>query len=1100
MNTVDSDWNASGLLFVPDAGDLVGERFTMHTTIRKQFCRIAAALMSAVMFVVLAVPVSAESSVKTLKVAFVQMEGFFEYDGQGNPTGYGVELMNEISKYSGYQFEYVEASDWSDTKGMLLDGTADVRMPGTMPSTPSTTLAYTSESIMDTYLSVMTLSSRTDLYYKDYDHFPEMKVAITSSQYKNIDTSLLSEMGITEDNLVFCDDYSQCRSELDDGTVDALISNIMDLSSDMKVLARFDNIPTYISMRIDDPDIDVINEALKDIKMDNPSFLTSLYDKYYSARSETPLTRSEQEYIDSVGTIKVGMLPNRYPVSSLDESTGELSGINEDITSWISEKTGLKFEYVALEETQVPTDALAEGTIDLFCGSIRTTAFENDSSLQVSETFNTMSIAVVKKKSSTYDPDANLTVVTNKAFKGIRDYIEANYPNWTIVYGENNTDCLNMLLEGKADILLQNVYVMDYLLQKPKYSSLEILSTSFVQEEDVFLTSSSTDTRLMSIINKAVKSMPEDTLNQIIVANTSAKPYQFTVGDFFDKYRTPIIIIGILVLLLLGLLVGFLIIRQKTLNVLKQKNAQLAEAYEQARVASRAKSDFLARMSHEIRTPMNAIIGITTLAQDHAEGCPEVKDDLNKISLSSHVLLSIINDVLDMSAIESGKLKIAHDPFDFKTMIASLTTVFYAQCQAKHVNFEVKFNGIIDEQLVGDQLRLNQILMNLLSNAVKFTDRGTVRLSIEHREVQNEKVYLRFNVSDTGCGMDQDMLARLFQPFEQESAATARNHGGSGLGLSIVKNLVTMMGGAIEVQSEKGKGTTFTVDLPFDRCDTQRQTATVSMKKLRVLAVDDDKDARDYMSAVLKRIGVRYSTADSGEKALTMFEEARTANDPFNVCILDWKMPGMTGIEVSKQLRAKYNKDAVVIIASAYDHSEVEDEARDAGADRFVTKPLFQSTLFDLLMTLSGGKLMDQNTAAEYDFTGRHVLLAEDNDMNRMVGAGLLKKAHITCDTAMNGQEALEKFEQSAPGTYDAILMDIQMPVMDGYAASRAIRACGHPEALTIPIIALTANAFTDDVAAALQAGMNDHVAKPIELNVLLSALQKAFERAGKNS
>ncbi|MFR5881396.1 MAG: hybrid sensor histidine kinase/response regulator, partial [Cloacibacillus evryensis] len=380
------------------------------------------------------------------------------------------------------------------------------------------------------------------------------------------------------------------------------------------------------------------------------------------------------------------------------------------------------------------------------------------------------------------------------------------------------------------------------------------------------------------------------------------------------------------------------------------KNVQLAEAYEQARVASNAKSDFLARMSHEIRTPMNAIIGLTTLAADHADDPREVREDLNKVAISSRVLLSIINDILDMSAIESGKLKIAHAPFDFKQLISSLTTVYYAQCKAKGIGFQTKLSGSVDEWLVGDQLRVNQILMNLLSNAVKFTDSGEVRLSVEQwGERRQGKTFLRFTVSDSGCGMDRGMIERLGRPFEQESADTARRHGGSGLGISIVKNLVGMTGGALDVKSVKGEGTTFTVSLPFDSCNKNEKLPYMDFKKLRVLAVDDEKDALCYVSAVLERIGARHTSVSTGEEAMEAMAAADSENDPYNVCIVDWKMPGMNGIEVTKRIRARYDRKTVVIIASAYDHSEVDEPAREAGADRFVTKPLFQSTLFDLL-------------------------------------------------------------------------------------------------------------------------------------------------------
>lgn len=373
----------------------------------------------------------------------------------------------------------------------------------------------------------------------------------------------------------------------------------------------------------------------------------------------------------------------------------------------------------------------------------------------------------------------------------------------------------------------------------------------------------------------------------------------------------------------------------------------------------------MARMSREIRTPMNTIIGITALAQDHVKEPEIVTGYLSKIELSSKLLLSIINDVLDMSSIESGKLKIEHTQFSMSQIVSSLTELYYLQCKAKGIAFRAQLGNTVDELLVGDSLRLNQILMNLLSNAVKFTERGEVKLVIEQRVESAEKLFLHIVVTDTGRGMSEDMQERLWKPFEQESASTARQHGGSGLGLAIVGKLAGLMGGTVRAESKLGAGTSFTVELPFERCLQKHIEMDPSLSNMRVLVVDDEPDALDYVSSVLGKIGVAYAAADSGNAALSMMEAAHAEGKPFNVCIVDWKMPGMGGVETTERIRKAYGDDTLIIIASAYDYSVISEEAKDAGVDKIISKPLFPSSLYEILLAASVGGT-EQRTKSEF--------------------------------------------------------------------------------------------------------------------------------------
>ncbi len=527
----------------------------------------------------------------------------------------------------------------------------------------------------------------------------------------------------------------------------------------------------------------------------------------------------------------------------------------------------------------------------------------------------------------------------------------------------------------------------------------------------------------------------------------------------------------------------------------------LKEALEAATQASESKGNFLSNMSHEIRTPLNAMIGYLTIAK--GDDCTDEKRIycINNCEAASRHLLQIINDILDMSSIENGKLKIAHEEFDLKKQISDITTIFYQNAKTKNVSFETIIDGLTEEWVIGDELRTNQVLMNLLSNAVKFTpEKGRVTLHVEQLREDDSKVYMRFSVTDTGIGMSKEYMSRIFKPFEQENAGTARKFGGSGLGLSITNNLVHMMGGKIDVSSIPDEGTTFTVTMFFGKSQTEHVNVLPSdYSHVRVLVVDDKEDECSYVKTMLKRCGVKSDTATSGEKALKLVK-GRTGGDySYDMCIIDWNMPDMNGGEVTRRIRKELGEDMPIIIATAYDITSFEGEARKDGATKIIAKPLFQSTLFDLLVSTFGGYDPDakhEKAKQHIDLSGLHILLAEDNPMNMDIAVTILNKEGIIVEQASNGSEACEKFLSAPAKTFDLILMDVQMPVMDGYEATRQIRNSSHPEAKTIPIIAMTANAFAEDIAEALSKGMNAHIAKPIDYDKLfdvLSSYTKSF-------
>ena len=516
----------------------------------------------------------------------------------------------------------------------------------------------------------------------------------------------------------------------------------------------------------------------------------------------------------------------------------------------------------------------------------------------------------------------------------------------------------------------------------------------------------------------------------------------------------------------------------------------LNDALKNAHAASAAKSSFLSHMSHEIRTPLNAIIGMTTIAANRLDDRSRVADCLGKIAGSSRHLLELVNDVLDMSKIESGKLSISHEPFNLRSSIQNINNLIRPQAQARQLDFDIFLTGVDEEELCGDSLRLNQILLNILSNALKFTPRGgSIRLEIMQLAKKRNTIRLRFIISDTGIGMSEDFLQRLYQPFEQASASTAARYGGTGLGMPITSNLVSLMGGVISVRSREGEGTTFAVELPFGLSERAAEKHD-SLPPLRVLIVDDDHGTCEHAALLLERMGLHPRWTLSGREAVDIAKAAHEAGSGYEVCLIDWKMPGMDGAETARNIRGVVGDDVLIIIISAYDWGPIEEEARSAGVDGFIAKPFFSSTLYDALLSSTQRLRVTagdgpHSAGPEYDFSGRRILLVEDNEFNREIGQEFLGMANAAVEHAENGREAVDRFTASAPGYSDMKLMDVQMPVMNGHEATRAIRASGHPDARDIPILAMTADAFSEDVAAAAAAGMNGHLAKPVNINDL---------------
>ena len=529
----------------------------------------------------------------------------------------------------------------------------------------------------------------------------------------------------------------------------------------------------------------------------------------------------------------------------------------------------------------------------------------------------------------------------------------------------------------------------------------------------------------------------------------------------------------------------------------KQINQALSDAVAAAETANRAKSTFLSNMSHDIRTPMNAIIGFTTLALSNIDDKERVKDYLAKTLASSNHLLSLINDVLDMSRIESGKIHLEEVEVNLSDVLHDLKTIVSGQIYAKQLELYMDATDVTDEDVYCDKTRLNQILLNLLSSAIKFTPAGGT-VSVRVRQLAG-KVHgcgqYEFRIKDNGIGMSEEFAQKIFEPFERERTSTVSRIQGTGLGMAITKNIVDMMGGTIEVQTAQGKGSEFIICLPMRTQDEHRPVEKITeLEGLKALVVDDDFNTCDSVTKMLVRVGMRAEWTLSGKEAVLRARQSIEMSDVYHAYIIDWRLPDMNGIEVTRQIRSLHD-DTPIIILTAYDWSDIEVEAKAAGVTAFCSKPMFMSDLRETLMSALGQKLTDASQELlpeeDADFKDRHILLVEDNELNREIAQEILREYGFRVDTAENGAVAVEKVRAAAPGSYDLVLMDVQMPVMDGYTATRQIRALEDPALAGIPILAMTANAFDEDRRNAMESGMNGFLSKPIVIGDLVQELHK---------
>jgi signal transduction histidine kinase/DNA-binding response OmpR family regulator len=688
-------------------------------------------------------------------------------------------------------------------------------------------------------------------------------------------------------------------------------------------------------------------------------------------------------------------------------------------------------------------------------------------------------------------------------------FVQANCPDAEITFYPSSEECLDAVLAGNAGCVTLNGLRANDILRNRKYEDLSLYQTSYNDARCFGVEIGSEG--LLKLLNRGVNVLGADYAQNI--------SYRYTGGlysyGFLDALHDNAALIALIVLAIVAIIVVLLardvrrtkkeVVEKETARLeLEAKNNELAESQKalsdaliSAEHANRAKTAFLNNMSHDIRTPMNAIVGFTALAASHIDNKEQVQDYLGKISVSSQHLLSLINDVLDMSRIESGKVTIEEADVHLPEVIHDLRTIILPNIESKQLELFIDTQDVVHEDIVTDKLRLNQVLLNILSNAIKFTPSGgTISFRVIEKPSPTDKLAcFEFRIKDNGIGMSEEFQKTIFDAFTREKTSTVSGIQGTGLGMAIAKNIVDMMGGVITVHSSEGEGSEFVVELPCKISSVSTKFEPLpELKGLRALVADDDTNTCLSVCSMLREIEMRPDWTNYGKEAVVRAKEALDQGDEFQVYIIDWLMPDLNGIETVRRIRKVIGSSAPIIILTAYDWADIEEEAKEAGVTAFCSKPLFMSELRSVLAqpfmdSQDMGEENENEESAMPDLSGKRVLLAEDNLPNQMIAEAIISGHGLVVEIACDGVEAVEKMKAAPAGYYDIVLMDIQMPNMDGYEAAKQIRALDDKAKASIPIVAVTANAFEEDRDLALAAGMNGHLAKPYDVPAIMEKL-----------
>ncbi len=1046
-----------------------------------------------------------------VKVGYYENEVFQEGAEQGAvKKGYAYEYYRKLSEYTGWKYEYVYGS-FSDLYQQLIDGKIDLLAGLAYKEERKELFGYPDEIMGSESYNLLKHENDNDITMEQ-STLNDKRIGVLDSAIVDVLNEFLKKHNLKASVKKYSD-YDKVYDAFDKKEVD-VIAVEGDGSYGRKhaeMLYSFGSSGYYLCVNKKRPDLlRELNTAQSTLFAEDHNYLNNLNNKYYPASvSERAFSQPEKDWISSHDELRVGYLENYLPYSGTNDN-GNVTGIVSDYVPQMLKTLGIsdiKISYRGYDNYDKMLKDVDQQTLDLAFPVGGGSYYSEENGIYQSKAVAAPVIELVYK--NVYNKNTVKHIALDESNR-IKYYsVKSHYPDADIILYPSVEACLDAVLADKVDCTVLNGLRANEYLKNSRYDKLSVQQLG-ISEEHCFGVAIGNE-GLLKLVNRGVTLLGTD-YAQTLAARYTSGLYNYTLLDLIGEH----LVFFISAILLIAGLIIFLLIRnmqrkkkqiletEKARVELEEKNNELAknkealsDALVDAERANRAKTAFLNNMSHDIRTPMNAIVGFTSMAEKNIDNKELVKDYLNKITVSSRHLLSLINDVLDMSRIESGKMHIDESDVHLPDLIHDLWTIIQSNVKSKQLHMFIDIKDVRNEDIITDKLRLNQVLLNILGNAIKFTPNGgTISFSIIEKALPTEDMTdFEFRIKDNGIGMSEEFQKTIFEAFSREKTSTVSGIQGTGLGMAITKNIIDLMGGTITVKSKEGVGSEFIINLPCRISDNSIQYEQITeLDGLRALVTDDDEDACKSLCSMLSELGMRPESALNGGDAVKRAAQASEQGEKFRVYILDMVMPDMNGIETARRLRSFISDKDPIIILTAYDWSDFEQEAREAGVTGFCTKPMFMSELRSTLQ--QPFRVDSQNSAAEQDkvdFTGKRILLAEDNEMNQLIAVSILEGAGFIVDIAGDGIEAVEKITSAEPDHYDVVLMDIQMPRMDGYEASKRIRALDDPIKSNIPIIAVTANAFDEDRKFAMEAGMNGHLAKPYDTPEIMKKLKKVL-------
>ena len=1079
---------------------------------RHRYTAALAALLAAVLLFLCLPPVflraEADNEKKMkIRVGFFAIDGYHQQYEDGSRGGYGYDFLQMIAPYANFEYEYVGYDrNWSEMQQMLLNGEIDMVTPSQKTPERENLFEFSQKSIGSNYMMLTVRSDNTKYTTEDYSTLRGMRVGLLKGNSRNISFDKYAVEHGFFFKPVYYEDQNEMQNALYEGKdIDGMVtSDLRELGAET-IIDKFGETEFYAIVKKGNKElINRVNEAVSRLDTDSPGWIVGLEDKYYNRSidgQDLLLTIEERRFMEELKTsgrkLKILINSDLEPYSYFEN--GIPKGIMADLLVMAAEKAGFSYEVIETESSQEYLEMIQSGSPDIVFDGIFDYNTAEKAGYYLTIPYYTLSYSRVTRKSDNTKSD----ICAMKSSRGIlgERYLTRYMDEKTLKFNTFD-ECVAAVRNGEADCTYMFTYTASKYVGTDYKNSLAYEIVKDVSCPVSIAVRTDCGRELYSVMNKTAASITAEQRDTAVSANTQ---YSATEKGFlYLIYSEPVMVISTIVIVM-GVIV-FLILwyrkkERKAEQLYREKEERqkeaLREACEAADRANRAKSEFLSGMSHDIRTPLNAIIGMLAIASAHKDDPVRVADCLTKITTSSRHLLALINEVLDMARIESGKVTLTEEDFNLANLLDNLVQMVQPGIRARGHELIVRINNVEHEDVIGDSLRIQQVFVNIVSNAAKYTpDGGRIEIEISELPSKSSKIgTYKFVFRDNGIGMSEEFVKTIFEPFSREKDKRVDKIQGTGLGMAITKNIVQMMDGSIEVESELGKGSTFTliVRMKLQKKDT---AAVEGLVGLPVLVVDDDEIICESTCQILDEIGMESEFVMSGMEAVDKVKEAHAKEDDYYAVILDWMMPDMDGLTTTRAIREAVGPDVPIIIFSAYDWSDIEEEARAAGVNAFISKPLFKSKLvhvFDEIVNQDKVK-EDVNILDVFErmnLSGRHLLLVEDNELNREIACEIIGMTGIQIDNAENGEAAVQKFEESEHNYYDMILMDVQMPVMNGYDATMVIRALDRPDAKSVPIIAMTADAFAEDVEKAMAAQMNEHLSKPLDIQKLADVMSR---------